>query len=83
MLFDMDALKRRARQRLLQEAREILGLLRIRGLEFFVVGAKIRIKNASKLTDQDRNKIRSYKQELITLLRIERLESSAKQEKSL
>ena len=82
MLFDMDALKRRAQQRLLQEAREILNLLRIRGLEFCAVGAKIRVKNASKLTDQDRDKIRSYKQELITLLRIEQLESSAKQDKS-
>jgi len=41
------------------------------------------VKNASKLTDQDRDRIRSYKQALITLLRIEQLESSAKQGKSL
>ncbi len=87
MLFDMDALKRRAQQRaqqrFLQEAREILGLLRISGMEVGVVGAKIRVKNASKLTDQNRDKIRFYKQALITLLRIEQLESSAKQDKWL
>jgi hypothetical protein len=83
----MDALKRRAQQRaqqrFLQEAREILGLLRISGMEVGVVGAKIRVKNASKLTDQNRDKIRFYKQALITLLRIEQLESSAKQDKWL
>ncbi len=87
MLFDMDARKRRAQQRaqqrFLQEAREILGLLRISGMEVGVVGAKIRVKNASKLTDQNRDKIRFYKQALITLLRIEQLESSAKQDKWL
>jgi hypothetical protein len=87
VLFDMDALKRRAQQRaqqrFLQEAREILGLLRISGMEVGVVGAKIRVKNASKLTDQNRDKIRFYKQALITLLRIEQLESSAKQDKWL
>jgi hypothetical protein len=83
----MDALKRRAQQRaqqrFLQEAREILGLLRISGMEVGVVGAKIWVKNASKLTDQNRDKIRFYKQALITLLRIEQLESSAKQDKWL